>query len=118
MRQGETVKFGRVRFRVKKLVVEDRFHRGVGASSSGPIVHSATEEDLPTRIHLQTNPSDISSANIHLRNVPTSVLGTLENEHVPQDLETRFTMNFAKENVSFENKFEFDNTMQPQLKLK
>ena len=43
--------------------------------------------------------------------MPTSALGTLENEQVPNDLETRFTMNFAKENVSFENKFEFDNTI-------
>lgn len=81
--EGDVMKFGRVRFKVKRLVIDK--------------LECEDMEGAP----LETNPNKELSGS-HLR-----VHTTLENEvvnGVQSEPETRMTMNFAREGMGFDNR--------------
>ena len=99
--EGETIKFGRVRFKIKKLVV-DKADQGQSIANESKIEHIV-------QIKNNINPNDSSVTNNQLRGVQMT---TLENDHGPDnsnrmqtDPETRMTMNFARsETLGFDNR--------------
>jgi len=106
--EGDTIKFGRVRFKIRKLVIDKNDIESMNADDLNDMT------SLPSRPGGGNNNDSITQNQLRqLTTLENDNISALHgNDRVQTDPETRMTMNFNRETLGFDNKpFEFDENL-------